>query len=368
MRLATYLLIFLSSALTLNAQSFNDQLDQLLADYFDANAPGGALLIKKANSQVFARGFGIADMTTGEKITPSTVFNTGSISKTFVANAILILHEAGKLSVYDPVAMYFDFEHPEVVADIKLVHLLSHTSGLPDLRNVAAQKEFYLSAKDAENFAPLLKTERLNFPAGTKFQYSNPAYNGLALIIEKVSGMAWQSFVEERIFLSCDMPLSKITNGSYPDTNVAHAYDPVGSKWVENDYGEFPTFAAAGNGGIWSTVVELANYENAIEKRVFLSDGLIEKSRQPFKPGAWSSPSQPHLGFGWWMGESALFSDQPFGKHLIFHTGSQGGFRGYHILIPEEKILVVGLFNRPIERRIIRQILQIIADYNWLNK
>ncbi len=63
--------------------------------------------------------------------------------------------------------------------------MLSHTSGLPDNRNVAGNREFFLSAKDIENFEPLKFADSLNFEPGTKFAYSNPAFNGLALIIEK---------------------------------------------------------------------------------------------------------------------------------------------------------------------------------------
>ncbi len=360
------LLIFLTSV-SLSGQTFEDQIHQLLADYFEPTEPGGAVLIKKYDKIVFTKGYGVADLETGDVITPETVFNTGSISKTFVANAILILHEQGKLNIQDPITKYFTFAHPKVVKSVKIIHFLSHTSGLPDLRDVASHRTDFLTARDQENFQPLLDVTKLNFPAGSQFEYSNPAYNGLALIIEKVTGMKWQHFVRENIFLASDMPTSKVTDGPHPEQGVAHAYDRKGRSWLENDYGEFPTFAAAGNGGIWSSVLELANYENAIKNRVFLPENTVRQSRTPVQFPQWKSSENPHIGYAWWIGEGVLFPTKPFNKKMIFHTGSQGGFRGYHLVIPDEDLLIVGLFNRPIERRIIRQIVTLVADYDWLN-
>ncbi len=67
---------------------------------------------------------------------------------------------------------------------MQIKHLLSHSSGLPDNRKVDENIEFYLTAKDTENFAPLKLADSLNFQPGEKYEYSNPAFNGLALIIE----------------------------------------------------------------------------------------------------------------------------------------------------------------------------------------
>ncbi|MBX2814438.1 MAG: class A beta-lactamase-related serine hydrolase [Saprospiraceae bacterium] len=338
------------------------QLDPLMASHFSDHAPGGALLIAQADQVLYQEGFGLANLQTKEKISEHTVFNTGSISKTFVSNAILKLQEDGLLSLDDPIAQYFDFEHPEVVKDVAIKHLLSHTSGLPDLRNVGADPNFYLTAKDRENFAPLLKTKRLRFPPGSAFEYSNPAYNGLALIVEEVSGMPWQDFVKQQIFDPADMTTSRITNGSEPSTDVAHAYVQEGQAWSENDYGEFPTFCAAGNGGIWSSVVELFHYEQAQQKGKFLSLETIAQSRTPFQPSAWSASSPPFVGYGWWSGPTALFRGVSVDRDVIFHTGSQGGFRGYHIYFPNEKIFIAALFNRPVPAGLMQQVVDEVLE------
>jgi len=341
-------------------------LDELLRSHFKDDEPGGALLVARGDQVLFAQGYGVADIQTGEKITDATVLNTGSISKTFVANAILILAERGLLSVQDPITKYFTFAHPEVVEQITIEHLLSHTSGLPDLRNVGARSEFFLTAGDRDNFEPLLSAERLNASPGERFEYSNPAYNGLALIVEQVSGMKWQDFVREEIFAKAGMPNSEITDGAHPSSGVAHAYNRSGDGFVENDFGEFPTFCAAGNGGVWCSVRELFAYERALQSATFLSEEAIRKSRTVFHPSEWRASSPPRLGHSWWIGEHGLFANTPFGKHMIYHTGSQGGFRAFHVWVPEEETLVVGLFNRPIERvGLLSEIMTILSEEDW---
>src|SRR5262249_50904332 len=157
------------------------------------------------------------------------------------------------------------FKHPEIAQRVTIAHLLTHTSGLPDNREVAKNPTFFLTAKDEENWYPVTQADALDFEPGSRFAYSNPAYDALALIVEQVAGIKWQQFVHDKIFIPSGMTTSTITDGPYPDHGVAHGYAKSQDGWVENDYGEYPTFAAAGNGGVWSSVEELAAYERAIE-------------------------------------------------------------------------------------------------------
>ena len=219
---------------------------------------------------------------------------------------------------------------------------------------------------ELDNFEPLQAATQLNFQPGECFEYSNLAYNALALIIERVSGMKWQDFVKAEIFQKTGMKTSEITDGSHPSRGVAHAYDRKGGSFVENDYGEFPTFCAAGNGGIWSTVRELFAYERAIQSASFLSARSIARSRTIYEPSAWSSNRTPQLGYSWWIGEAGLFPNRPYNTEMIYHTGSQGGFRAFHVWVPEHEILVVGLFNRPLERvSLVREVLDFVAEDGW---
>jgi CubicO group peptidase (beta-lactamase class C family) len=317
-------------------------LDNYFTNEFPANEPGGAILVMKGEEILFAKGYGIADLQTKEKITTQTLFNTGSISKTFVSNIILSLAEENKLSLNDSLYKYFpDFKNKEIAQKIKIYHLLTHTSGLPDNRWDILDSILLLTAKDEENFVPLKQNDSLVFEPGSRYEYSNPAFNGLALIIEKVTGKKWQEVVKESIFQPSGMTTSKITDGAYPEKGVAHAYIKKDANWKELDYGEEPTFAAAGNGGVWSTVEELANYEIALRKAVFLKKEMIERSRTITAYPNWKSDKPPFIGYSW-------FLSQPTDSlKIVSHTGSQGGFISDYVSLPEKEILYVLLCNTP---------------------
>ena len=347
------------------AQSSNIpmQLDSLFQSYFKEAEPGGAVLIVKDNKVIYQNGFGISDIKSKDAITTKTLFNTGSISKTFVAYGILKLASEKKLSLEDDLFTYFpDFKDAAIAKRVKLFHLLTHTSGIPDSRPVKEQHDYYLTAKDAENFAPLKQTDTLEFEPGTMYKYSNPAFNGLALVIEKITNQKWQDYINENIFQKAGMYTSTITNGAHPETGVAHGYiKNKRGKFEELDYGEEPTFAAAGNGGVWSTVEELWKYEQAIQQHLFLRKAWISQSRSVYPLPDWKDATPFRLGLSW-------FITREMGQYMIGHTGSQGGFISDYCWLPEKNIFYVLLCNTPKPIKEIRNKLFVeLQQHNWLN-
>jgi CubicO group peptidase (beta-lactamase class C family) len=364
-------MLLMSACVTKNNGDPMTELDSMLAAEFAPDQPGASVLIQKGDSIVFLKSYGLADMETKEKITENTLFNLGSVSKTFVSNGILILKENGMLSLEDSISEYFnDFSNKEIADKVRIRHLLSHTSGLPDIRKVSKNFDFFLTAKDVENFEPIKHADSLNFDPGAKFEYSNPAFNGLALIIEKIARQPWQKFIADSIFQPSGMITSRITDGDYPREGVAHAYSLTDGVYSEYDYGEFPTFAAAGNGGVWSSVTELARYERAIRQNKFLGKELTDESRSVYYPENWADSTDPFIGYSWFIGSDRMLDEENgFGTGFIYHLGDQGGFRAFYIVIPEKDILYIGLFNRPPEDmgRIIKKGISICQENNWLN-
>ena len=318
------------------------ELEDWFSKEYPENEPGGALLIAKGDSVLYSGAWGLADLNTQEKVSTRTLFNLGSISKTFVANAILQLRNDGKLSLEDSLIKYFpDFKNRSIGEKVKIKHLLTHTSGLPDIRFPYRDSVFYLTAKDKENWAPILKADSLNFEPGSSFEYSNPAFNALALIVEQVSGVKWQAYIEEKILRPSKMFSSTITDGAHPQSGVAHGYIYSMGKWLEKDYMEEPTFAASGNGGVWSNVEELLNYELAIRNEIFLDSGTLSESRTIQKFKNWNGAMPEFIGWSWFITQSQS------GLTQIGHTGSQGGFRGNYVFIPEKDWLIVILSGAP---------------------
>ena len=316
-------------------------LDTIFDSLFKADEPGGAVLIAKDGKIIYEKGFGVEDVTTKKPIGTNTLFNVGSISKTFVAFGILQLAKENKLSIDDDIYKYFpDFKDSSIGKKIKIHHLLTHSSGLPDIRNVQGDSIFFLTAKDEENWAPIKKADSLEFEPGERFHYSNPAFNALALIIEKVSGMKWQAYIQENIMAPAGMKTSTITDGPHPESGVSHGYLFDGKKYFEQDYGEEPTFAASGNGGVWSSVAELWKYEQAIQKNVFLDSDWIKRSRTVYNFSNWKDSVPAFIGL-------SGFITKTNNENMIGHTGSQGGFRGDYVWLPEKKIFYVILCNTP---------------------
>jgi CubicO group peptidase (beta-lactamase class C family) len=343
--------------------TFENEIDSYFKEAFNSKGPGGAVLIMKGEKVIFSKGYGLADLQTNDAITPQTLFNTGSISKTFVSHVILDLANEGKLSLQDSLAKYFnDFKNTAIANKVKIHHLLTHTSGLPDNRRVFLDSVFLLTAKDEENFAPIKQNDSLLFEPGSQFEYSNPAFNGLALIIEKVTGKKWQEAVKEKIFNPAGMKTSVITDGPYPITGVSHAYLKTHDGYIEKDYGEEPTFAAAGNGGVWSSVEELAQYELALRHAKFSDAKTIEDSRTIKEYANWKSSTPPFIGYSWFIGKTED------GYKMIYHTGTQGGFYGDYVSIPEKGITYIMLCNIPTPQEEKREaVLSILKKYNWLD-
>ncbi|HMR91440.1 MAG TPA: serine hydrolase domain-containing protein [Chitinophagaceae bacterium] len=346
-------LLFIFTIMEATAQlpaPVNDSLDSIFTSYFKEGQPGGAVLIAIDGRVVYKKAWGVEDIETKKPITSQTSFNLGSISKTVVAYAILQLAQQNKLSLQDDLLKFFpEFKNRDIARKVKIFHLLTHTSGLPDSRRVQEEHDFYLTAKDAENWAPLLQTAQLEFEPGTKYKYSNPAFNGLALIIEKVSGQKWQDYVKAAILQPSGMKHADITDGPHPASGVAHAYVlNRDNKFEELDYGEEPTFAAAGNGGVWGSVEDMWQYEQAIRQSVFLPAEWINLSRTVYPMPGWKDSIAPRLGFSWFLTKDT-------GQDLIGHTGSQGGFVSDYCWWPGKKIFYTLLSNKPVPVQAIRQ-------------
>ena len=339
----------------------SERLDSLFTSQIPEEGPGASVLIMKGDCLIFSKSYGLADLKTKEPISDKTLFNVGSITKTFVMNSILMLRDEGKLSLEDSLIKYFpDFKNKEIASKVKIKHLLTHSSGLPDLRPVSENIEFYLTADDAQNWAPILQADSLKFEPGTQYEYSNPAFNALALIIEKVSGQPWRSFIAERIFKPAGMTTSTITDGPHPQSGVSHGYvyDESGAQsesdnkleryWTELDFGEEPTFCAAGNGGVWSSVDELLKYQRALETATFSNANTIKESMEA-KAG--------FIGWSWFIGKTDN------GLKTVGHTGTQGGFYADYVTIPDRKIVYIMLSNFPIDRSLLnKEVLKILGN------
>ncbi|MDH3244559.1 MAG: beta-lactamase family protein, partial [Saprospiraceae bacterium] len=103
---------------------------------------------------------------------------------------------------------------------------------------------------------------------------------------------------------------------------------------------------------------------------VFLSEALTKESRSIYHPENWTDTLPPFVGYSWFLDERSLFETSHFDVDLIYHTGSQGGFRAFYITIPEKDILFIGLFNKPLEnfRKLIYEAMSLFEKNHWLGQ
>jgi CubicO group peptidase (beta-lactamase class C family) len=211
----------------------------------------------------------------------------------------------------------------------------------------------------------LTLTDTLEFEPGSQWKYSNPAYNGLALIIEKVTGMKWQDFIKKSILMKSGMRTSKITDGAYPEKHVAHGYSLVNNHYTENDYGEYPTFAAAGNGGVWSSVKDLRKYAEALKKCSFTDCATVDFSEKIRTPPNWGSKDSMFHSLVWFVHPSFSYETHAEEKcRVIEHTGSQGGFMAHLIMIPEYDMKIIWITNN--EKYLTDKIRKVLFSLNYI--
>jgi CubicO group peptidase (beta-lactamase class C family) len=207
---------------------------------------------------VYANGYGLADLEHDVKITPSTVFYIGSVSKQFVTFCILLLEEQGKLNLDDPIQKYFP-DFPVYESPLTIRHFIHHTSGVRDYLTLMDLKgRSYLDHITVDEVYELIKRQStLNFKPGEQYLYSNSCYFMLALIVEKVSGEPIRKFAATNIF----EPLGMNHTQFYDDnTNIiknrAFSYAKDETKKVGFD-NLIMRFDLVGSGGVYSTIEDL---------------------------------------------------------------------------------------------------------------
>ncbi len=324
------------------------KLDSIFMAHYGEDTPGASVLMLKGSDVVYQRSFGIANFESGAKIDSTTFFNIASVSKQFTAMAILQLHEKGKLNIDDSVAKYFPEFKAEFFKDIKIRHLLSHSSGLPDNRP-RTDRNFVLTATDAESIEFFKELDYTNFAPGTNYEYQNPTFQLCAFIIEQASGLGFEEYMRQNIFNPAGMTETLYFEDGRAIPRMAHGYeaaDEAKTQWSECDYGEASFFGTKADGGIYTSIDEFVKWEMALRENVLISDSLKQIAHYPITLVSGSTYSdyqnRPHTsyGYGWFIEEV------PGWPKKVYHTGDNGGFQIYAGRFPDKEVLVLIFENR----------------------
>jgi D-alanyl-D-alanine carboxypeptidase len=279
----------------------------------------------------------------------------GSITKSFTAAAILVLVQRGDLSLDDDVRKYL----PDIVAfeaPITIEQLLTHTSGFP---NVVDREDFDAISKMELSVSELLSLTNgmpQHFPPGSGYRYSDSGYFLLGAVIESLSGLTYERFVEEQIFGPAGLEHTtygserKIIPGRVP------GYSKEGDAFINAPHIDMTIPYAAG--GVYSTAEDLANWIKVLNGGEFIDPGLLER--------AWATRTLPDgtavaYGYGWNICDIA-------GQRSIGHGGFINGFSASLEYLPVSDITVAVLTNQdagePEASYLTRRILRLMLTGN----
>jgi CubicO group peptidase (beta-lactamase class C family) len=328
--------------------------DLVRKNCFTDEGPGLAVLVRQPGRLVVSKGYGLADLDRQTPVTPRTLFELASVSKTFTATAVLILHDRGKLLVEDDVRRYLP-ELPEYRKDrpVRISDLLQHTSGLPDYMEFedvpARHKDYWVNEDYAGEFARQRRKFPLRFPTGQRYEYNNTNFMLLALVVQRVSGQSFGTFLHDEVLVPAGMKDSFVYEG--PDAVPRHpapgcvnavGYEKAKKKgrW-EAAWGTPPArheqLLTVGDGAVWTNLEDMARWDAAVREGKLLRPETMKLALTPSKT---RDGKTNDYGFGW-----ALYFDG--GKLIGYgHDGSWGGFHtSYYRYLAADRTTVL-LSNR----------------------
>jgi CubicO group peptidase (beta-lactamase class C family) len=327
-----------------NPSAMASKVETIFAPIVAPNSPGVAVLVLKDGQKLFERGYDLRDLHTATKIDPHTNFRLASCSKQFTAMAIMLLVHDGKLRYDQKLTDVFP-DFPAYGKSISIHNLLNHTAGLQDYETLMEEEQRGTKGKwtadhqiqDAEVLTLLEQTDHGMFPPGTQWYYSNSGYVVLGLIVAKVSGQPFPEFLRQRIFapLKMDHTLAYV-KGQNEITNRAYGHTKEGNTWKQTD--QSSTSATLGDGGIYSSLEDLARWDEALRTNKLLSQEEMQPALTPVTLPATSAngDTQPRwpansdrpegtpvsYGFGWFL--------DPYRTHpRMWHYGETQGFHSY---------------------------------------
>jgi CubicO group peptidase (beta-lactamase class C family) len=308
-----------------------DDIDALMRRY-QGDVPGASVLVVRDGIPIVRRGYGYADLERRVRATPATNYRLASVSKQFTAAAILLLAEDGTLALDDRLRRWLP-ELPPATDAITLRQVLTHTSGLVDYEDLMpARMEGQLG--DADVLALLARADRTLFPPGRAYRYSNSGYVLLGLVIERASGRGLAQFLQERIFRPLGMANTLLYEaGRGPEVpNRAFGYSQDGLHWQRTD--QSPTSATRGDGGIYSSVEDLARWDAALYDNRLLTAVSRKLAFSPHVEVT-GEPYEASYGYGWRISGDT-----------VWHSGETIGFRNVIVRWPQQRMTVVVLSNR----------------------
>jgi CubicO group peptidase (beta-lactamase class C family) len=300
------------------------------------SGPGCSAAVERNGVLLASGAAGLADLALGVAVTPSTVFYAGSVSKQFVAAAVLLLEERGLLRLDAPVGDFI----PELAVPlgrVSLRHLLHHTGGVPDYLSLATRggRDWSDRFGQAEALALLTAADSTEFEPGTRWRYSNGGYLLLAEVVTRLGRTPFRAFADSALLDPLAMRDSHFHDDlDHPIAHLATGYrtDSTGTAtpWPL-------AFAAVGSGGLYTTVLDLARWSgNWWHNRLGTADpGLAQRLSAR---GTLTSGDTLSYAMGVIIGQIGA-------RPIRRHGGGLAGYRAAVLQFPLERLGIAVLCN-----------------------
>lgn len=309
-----------------DAQDKTTEIDKFFS-WSTPTTPGCVCAVSQNGKVVVNRAYGSADLERDVPLSPNSVFDIGSVRKQFVAAAVLLLVEEGRLSLSDDIRKHFP-ELPDYGHRITVDHLLTHTSGIRDWTGIRP-----LAEGDPELLTLIFRQRGLNFAPGEEWSYSNSGYVLLTDLVARASGMSFGDFSRKRLFEPLGM--KSTVYGEDPLAiikNRALAYEKEGNNWklgvlLGKERGK-------GSGAILSTASDLVIWNDALTSGrlgAFVTEKLHE-------PATLNNGRKLRYARG-------LNVENRGVDKLVWHSGGAAGYSTLSVRLPEQKLSVAIVCN-----------------------
>lgn len=302
--------------------------------------PGIAVGVIKNDTIIYANAHGVKNLDTQEALTTKSLFHMASVSKPFVATAVVQLMEEGKIDLDERLMHYLPYftMADERYKNITIRHMLSHTSGIPDVEDYEWDQPEYDDGA-AERFSRSQKSVALDFTPGEKYSYSNTAFDILCDVISKVSGVTFEDYMKAHIFEPIGMRNSTFLKPEV-DKSLAtspHIFGDSLQKVVSKIYPY--NRRHAGSSTLHSNVEDMLLWAN-----VHLNKGIIDGKRiyaeasYDLLTTIQTPDGQRKIGLSWFLGTLNE-------SRLTYHSGGDTGYSTFFGFMPEEKAAIVMMVN-----------------------
>jgi CubicO group peptidase (beta-lactamase class C family) len=345
--LAVFLATFLQAGMETQNQAKDPDVGKLMVTRFEPMAkrmlqkgrfPGLTIAVVHKGKIVYSKAFGVKNIDTGAKMSIRSLFHQASVTKPFVATAIMQLVEQGKVNLDDPVTKYLPYFK---LADkrykiITVRQMVTHTSGMPDVRDYEWDKPVYDDGA-LERYVRSLSDKKLIFAPGESMRYSNMAFEVLGDLIAKVSGKSFEDYVQENILTPLNMKDSTLLKKkANPQLMTTPHILKEGKTAVSPVYPYNRMHAPSST--LISNVMDMSRWAMAN-----LNHGHLEGKRilkESTYDIIWNkgSSASGQVGISWFIGDHN-------GIKTISHGGGDTGYRSYILLLPEKSLGIVLAFN-----------------------